>query len=88
MPPAIWKRVAKQDPERRNHFTVLRLFLASLVIVGHAAELTDGNTSRELFHRMGARLTAGDFAVDAFFVISGYLILQSWSQQPTCARFW
>jgi peptidoglycan/LPS O-acetylase OafA/YrhL len=57
------------------------------VIVGHAAELTDGNTSRELFHRMGARLTAGDFAVDAFFVISGYLILQSWSQHPDVRSF-
>lgn len=66
---------------------MLRLILASLVIVGHAAELTDGNTSRELFHRLGARLTAGDFAVDAFFVISGYLILQSWSQQPSARSF-
>ena len=74
-------------PEQRNHFTALRLSLASLVIVGHAAELTDGNTSRELFHRLGARLTAGDFAVDAFFVISGYLILQSWSRQPSARSF-
>ena len=74
-------------PERANHFTLLRLILASLVIVGHAAELTDGNPSRELFHRLGARLTAGDFAVDAFFVISGYLILQSWSQQPNLRAF-
>jgi peptidoglycan/LPS O-acetylase OafA/YrhL len=70
-----------------NHFTFLRLILASLVIVGHAAELTDGNTSRELFHRLGARLTAGDFAVDGFFVISGYLILQSWNQQPSLRAF-
>ncbi len=80
-------RVSGHNPERVNHFTVLRLILASLVIVGHAAELTDGNTSRELFHRLGARLTAGDFAVDAFFVISGYLILQSWSQQPNVRSF-
>jgi peptidoglycan/LPS O-acetylase OafA/YrhL len=79
--------VRERTPERVNHFTFLRLILASLVIVGHAAELTDGNTSRELLHRFGAQLTAGDFAVDAFFVISGYLILQSWSQQPSLRVF-
>src|SRR5579863_1696176 len=77
----------ERTPERVNHFTFLRLILASLVIVGHTAELTDGNTSRELFHRLGAQLTAGDFAVDAFFVISGYLILQSWSRQPSLRVF-
>jgi peptidoglycan/LPS O-acetylase OafA/YrhL len=86
-PSVIGDRLAKHDPERRNHFTVLRLILASLVIIGHAAELSDGNTSRELFHRLGARLTAGEFAVDGFFVISGYLILKSWSQQPNARSF-
>ena len=85
-PAAVRGRTLDQ-PEQVNHFTFLRLIFASLVIVGHAAELTDGNTSRELFHRLGARLTAGDFAVDAFFVISGYLILQSWSQQPSVRAF-
>jgi len=79
--------IPRSIPEQVNHFTVLRLILASLVIVGHAAELTDGNTSRELFHRLGARLTAGNFAVDAFFVISGYLILQSWNQHPSVRAF-
>src|ERR1700680_2839513 len=78
---------AAPKSEQINHFTCLRLILASLVIVGHAAELTDGNPSRELFHRLGARLTAGDFAVDAFFVISGYLILQSLNQQPSVRAF-
>ena len=79
--------IPRSIPEQVNHFTALRLILASLVIVGHAAELTDGNTSRELFHRLGARLTAGNFAVDAFFVISGYLILQSWNQHPSVRAF-
>jgi peptidoglycan/LPS O-acetylase OafA/YrhL len=85
--PAVREPAPEHNPARINHFTFLRLILASLVIVGHAAELSDGNTSRELFHRLGARLTAGDFAVDAFFVISGYLILQSWSQQPRLRVF-
>jgi peptidoglycan/LPS O-acetylase OafA/YrhL len=65
-----------------NCFTFLRLLLASLVIVAHAAELRDGNPSHEIFHLLGSKMTAGDFAVEAFFVVSGYLILQSWSAQP------
>jgi peptidoglycan/LPS O-acetylase OafA/YrhL len=78
---------AQRSPQRANHFTPLRLALAGLVIIGHAAELTDGNASREVFHLLGARITAGDFAVKAFFVISGYLILQSWAQQPSLSAF-
>ena len=66
----------------RNSFTLLRLILASLVIVAHAAELKDGTPAREIFHLLGAKMTAGDFAVEAFFVVSGYLILQSWTSQP------
>ena len=71
----------------RNSFTLLRLILASLVIVAHAAELKDGSTAREIFHLLGGKMTAGDFAVEAFFVVSGYLILQSWSSQPQVSAF-
>ena len=63
----------KSAPEPRNSFTLLRLLLASLVIVAHAAELTDGNRSREIFHWLGYQMSAGEFAVEAFFVVSGYL---------------
>jgi peptidoglycan/LPS O-acetylase OafA/YrhL len=74
--------IRKHTPESINSFTPLRLILAGLVIVAHAADLKDGNRSREIFHRLGGQMTAGDFAVEAFFVVSGYLILQSWSGQP------
>ncbi len=77
----------KSLPEPRNSFTLLRLLLASLVIVAHAAELTDGNRSREIFHWLGAQMSAGEFAVEAFFVVSGYLILQSWSRQPKLGAY-
>jgi peptidoglycan/LPS O-acetylase OafA/YrhL len=77
------KSATRNDaPEFANSFTLLRLVLASLVIVTHAASLTDGNLSREVFHVLGGKVTAGHFAVRAFFVVSGYLILQSWSRQP------
>jgi peptidoglycan/LPS O-acetylase OafA/YrhL len=79
--------VQKQAPEPLNNFTVLRLILASLVIVAHAASLSDGNTHREIFHLLGSQLTAGEFAVESFFVVSGYLILQSWSSRPRLGAF-
>ena len=36
---------------------------------------------------LGSQLTAGEFAVEAFFVVSGYLILQSWCSQPRVDAF-
>jgi peptidoglycan/LPS O-acetylase OafA/YrhL len=57
------------------------------VIVAHAAELSDGSRSREIFHLLGGQMSAGEFAVEAFFVVSGYLILQSWSRQPNLGAY-
>jgi peptidoglycan/LPS O-acetylase OafA/YrhL len=79
--------VHPHSSEPSNNFTLLRLTLASLVIVAHAAELTDGNRSREIFHVLGSQMAAGEFAVEAFFVVSGYLILQSWSRQPKFSAY-
>jgi peptidoglycan/LPS O-acetylase OafA/YrhL len=79
--------IQKQAPEPLNNFTILRLILASLVIVAHAASLSDGNLHREIFHVLGSQLTAGEFAVEAFFVVSGYLILQSWSSRPQLGAY-
>ena len=80
-------RIPPDAKEPRNSFTLMRLTLASLVIVAHAAELTDGNRSREVFHVLGSQMAAGEFAVEAFFVVSGYLILQSWSRQPKFSAY-
>ncbi len=57
---------------------MLRFVLASLVIFSHCFELVDGNRSRELFSRVFGTLSAGNFAVCGFFIISGYLITASW----------
>ncbi|KQW45394.1 MULTISPECIES: acyltransferase [unclassified Roseateles] len=67
---------------RTNNFNVLRLALASLVIVSHAPELHDGDRHRELLTRVFGTLSFGELAVDCFFLLSGYLITQSWQRQP------
>jgi peptidoglycan/LPS O-acetylase OafA/YrhL len=76
-------------PVRRNQrFDILRLLFASLVILAHAPELTDGNRSRELFNRLThSGESFGSFAVDGFFLLSGFLIVQSWTDDPELLNF-
>lgn len=62
-----------------NNFDFLRFILASLVIVSHSPMLLDGDARREPLARITADgLTLGALAVNGFFLISGFLILQSW----------
>lgn len=70
----------KVNRRRNRQFDVLRITFATLVLLAHAPELTDGNTSRELFTRLThSNVTFGTLAVDGFFLLSGYLIVQSWA---------
>ncbi len=49
-----------------------------MVLLSHAPEMMDGDASRELFHRfVGTGMTFGSVGVDGFFILSGFLIVQS-----------
>lgn len=71
----------------KNNFGFLRLLFAYLVILSHSPELIDGNSSRELLHQLTDNLTFGVLAVDSFFIISGYLICQSFVHSTNLKSF-
>lgn len=78
---------AKAPSRQKDNIGVLRLILASLVIVGHAPEMVDGSRVREPMTVVFGTLSLGEVAVDAFFLISGYLITSSWSYTRSMARY-
>src|SRR5580658_8116916 len=83
------QRVSARGQHSRNHqFDLLRIIFATLALLSHAPEITDGNASRELFYRfIGPPITLGAVGVDGFFVLSGYLIVQSWLANPELLNF-
>lgn len=67
---------------RNNNFNLLRFILALLVILAHSPELIDGNRQREILTRLFGTLSFGELAVRGFFILSGFLIVQSWQHNP------
>lgn len=66
------------DP-RRNNFDLIRLALAATVGVAHGIVMRTGDQPR-----FGIS-TLGDFALDGFFILSGFLVTRSWL---TLDNFW
>jgi peptidoglycan/LPS O-acetylase OafA/YrhL len=67
-----------------NHFTLLRVVAASVVIWDHAYRLA-GSTPP--FTAAIGFADAGTLAVYTFFAISGYLLLGSWASSPRLGQF-
>ncbi len=70
-----------------NNFDVLRICLASAVLLSHSFELVPGERAREPVFRLTHTLSSGALAVDCFFVISGFLIAKSWEREPNVGAF-
>ena len=76
-----------QIDNKNNNFGFLRLFLAILVIVSHSPEAIDGNRNRELLTNIFGTLSFGEFAVNGFFLISGYLIHKSYENSSSLKSY-
>lgn len=66
----------------RNNFDFIRLLAASLVIIGHAYVLLDEGGIPYFF---GDKIST--YAVKMFFVLSGFLVVNSWTNDPDPLRF-
>lgn len=64
-----------------NNFTLVRLILATMVVFGHFKTLPGLSPAHGLY-------SYADFAVDAFFVVSGYLVYGSFDNSPQLKGFY
>ena len=73
---------------RENNFDFMRLSLAVLVIYSHGYALGLGSEAAEPFVRLTrGQVSGGVIAVDAFFVMSGFLIAASAERSRTVGSF-
>lgn len=71
---------------RDNNFQLIRLAAAAFVVVFHSFALTDRWTQEPLW-RLVPELNFGALGVKIFFVISGFLVTQSWLARRSAAAF-
>ncbi len=66
---------------RSNNIDAIRLILSLLVVFSHSYALATGTYNTEPLYWFSQRgIALGELAVDWFFVLSGYLITQSWER--------
>ena len=72
----------QQRERRHNGLGFLRLAFASMVIAAHVPEIVDVSDDRELLYSLTANATLSTLALPGFFIISGFLISQSFQASP------
>jgi peptidoglycan/LPS O-acetylase OafA/YrhL len=77
------------EASRRNNFDFLRILAATLVLVSHCFLLSAGRNIgvEPLDILTGHQLSGGRLGVFIFFVISGYLVTESFGRTPDPRRF-
>lgn len=72
--------------EQHNHFNLIRMIAAALVLVSHSFALSSGDPLLEPL-RKNLGVTWGSIAVDVFFVTSGFLVTGSMIQRANLRDF-
>lgn len=73
---------------RDNNLNLLRMLAATGVLVSHAWPVTTGDIHDQPLVTLLGGIDLGMVCVAIFFVISGYLIAQSYDRDPKLAHFW
>jgi len=70
-----------------NNFDGLRLIAACMVLVYHSYPLLYRDYYHDWLFNLTGCSSSGSICLDVFFIISGYLITQSFIRQPNCIQF-
>jgi peptidoglycan/LPS O-acetylase OafA/YrhL len=79
-------RLADLAHGRDNNFQLIRLLAAAFVVLFHSFALT-GRWTQEPLWRVAPELNFGALGVKIFFVISGFLVTQSWLSRRAVVPF-
>ena len=77
--------VDSQQDKAINNFDTLRLFFAIVVVFSHSYTVLQKNEPLSVWTK--GECTFGSVSVWGFFIISGFLITQSWQRSPVLQRF-
>lgn len=84
---AVLELTKEQSEHRENNLNFIRWFLAVLVVFYHQFLLYDRRSEDWLFVLTRGQRQSGQWAVELFFIISGYLILQSRERSSSTRSF-
>ncbi len=80
--PGLTMMLSSYTAGRENNFNLIRFIAAFAVLVSHSYAIHFGSPELEPLHHLLGR-SLGSFAVDIFFVTSGFLIYSSLDRRPS-----